>query len=354
MVSESLVSKTLFLNKFVREVFPAVDKELNQWRNKAKNIPDPELAKQALASIRDKRFHALGGSVFAITPQGFDQDLVQLIVALQTISDYLDNLCDRAGCEDQQAFRTLHESIMCAVDVDRTLPEFYQYYPFQNDGGYLRDLTEKCRQILNKLPAYSTVKKDLVYFAGLYSDLQVYKHGEVSSRESLLVSWFEKRRQTLPEMYWWEFSAATGSTLSMFSLFAAASRHETTPEEVMKLAQGYFPWICGLHILLDYFIDQEEDRREGDLNFCFYYNNEIHCQERLLLFLENSLSAAANMPQMVMHQMVVKGLLALYLSDPKVQDQCLKKTALTLVRTAGWDAHIMYRICVFLRKAGLI
>lgn len=42
-----------------------------------------------------------------------------------------------------------------------------------------------------------------------------------------------------------------------------------TKEMTEKIKAGYFPYIQGLHILLDYLIDQEEDKAGGDLNFCF-------------------------------------------------------------------------------------
>ena len=45
-------------------------------------------------------------------------------------------------------------------------------------------------------------------------------------------------------------------------------------EDAERIRKGYFPYIQGLHILLDYFIDQEEDKVVGDLNFCSYYENE--------------------------------------------------------------------------------
>jgi len=38
-------------------------------------------------------------------------------------------------------------------------------------------------------------------------------------------------------------------------------------DELTQVKNSYFPWVQGLHILLDYLIDQEEDRINGDLNF---------------------------------------------------------------------------------------
>jgi tetraprenyl-beta-curcumene synthase len=354
-VARKIPTKVVLISRLVIKVLPEVDRELARWQARVEECPQPELARQAASSIRLKRFHAQGGSVFACQSSGgFRRDLVRIIVALQTISDYLDNLCDRAGCRDRHAFRQLHEAILCAVDPDREVPDFYRLYPYSNDGGYLRALVDDCRDVLRTLPTYHLVQEEVAKLAGLYSDLQVYKHVEPWARESLLTSWFDSHHTHYPGIDWWEFAAATGSTLGIFALLAAATRHDLGHKEVQALVQAYFPWVCSLHILLDYFIDQEEDREDGELNFCSYYPNLETCSQRLRLFLAESLERVAELKHSSFHRTVVKGLLALYLSDPKVHRQGLESVAAGLLREAGLDARVMYRMCRGLRRSGVI
>ena len=45
------------MKKVYRDVFPIVHRELAYWKQRAQNIPDAELRKQALASIETKTFH---------------------------------------------------------------------------------------------------------------------------------------------------------------------------------------------------------------------------------------------------------------------------------------------------------
>jgi tetraprenyl-beta-curcumene synthase len=353
-VVRNIPDQVHIIGRLVTRVFPEVDRELARWQAKIRECPQQELARQAAASIRHKRFHAQGGSVFAITAEGFQRDLVRLIVALQTISDYLDNLCDRAGCQDRRAFRLLHEAMMCGVDPEREVPDFYQLYPYGDDGGYLRALVDECRGVLRTLPAYPLVRDEVIALAGLYSDLQVYKHIEPWAREPLLVSWFDNHRDRYPGIDWWEFAAASGSTLGIFALLAAATRPDLEYRQVRALMQAYFPWVCSLHILLDYFIDQDEDREEGELNFCFYYPDLETCAGRLRLFLVEGLARTSRLRRPLFHRTVVKGLLALYMSDPKVERQGLRWVADRLLRDAGWDARVMYRVCRKLRRSGVI
>ena len=54
-----------------------------------------------------------------------------------------------------------------------------------------------------------------------------------------------------------------GLYAGVFALLASASRKNISLEMSERIFHCYFPWICGLHILLDYFIDQEEDKKEG-------------------------------------------------------------------------------------------
>ena len=69
-------------------------------RREQRSIPNPELRKQALASIEHKTFHCEGGAIMALMANEHYQEAIRFIVAYQTISDYLDNLCDRSTSQD--------------------------------------------------------------------------------------------------------------------------------------------------------------------------------------------------------------------------------------------------------------
>lgn len=345
--------KLAMLTRFVTQVFPRVEKELKGWQEMINTAGDPELRRQGLASIEKKKFHCLGGSVYTLM-EGAHQDTLSFIVALQTISDYLDNLCDRVGCLDMSAFRQLHLAFTDALQPDGAVADYYSLYPHQDDAGYLNSLVGECRKTLKQLPSYHLVKKEAMNLASLYCDLQTYKHTHIPLREGYLEGWFAEHMPKYPELAWWEFAAATGSTLGIFALIAAAGQPNLDSETAEKIREGYFPWICGLHILLDYFIDQEEDILEGDLNFVSYYDDQEHCRRQLILFLEHALEQAARMPDPLFHTTVVQGLPAFYLSDPKVGAQGLDDDAVSILEAGGEETLRMYRVCRSLRKRGKI
>lgn len=299
-------------------------------------IPSMELRKQAIASIQTKHFHCQGGTVYAaLVAKEWRPSLIRLIVALQTISDYLDNLCDRSTSMDGAHFHQLHQAMLDAVDPKRSIQDYYALGTEREDGGYLTTLVESCRQMIALLPSYELVQEQVTQQVNNYVHLQVYKHVERSQREALLLKWWQRYQPIYPQLYWQEFAAATGSTLGMFALFAKATNPSLATREVEELCNAYFPAITGLHILLDYLIDQEEDRKGGDLNFVHYYANPREIIERLRLFVQEAKKKAKQIHPF--HRLIVDGLLAIYLSDRKVAGQKeVAQVARQLLSEAGW------------------
>ncbi|MCI3923863.1 tetraprenyl-beta-curcumene synthase family protein [Paenibacillus sp. TRM 82003] len=334
-----------------KQALPAVTAELDRWLEDARRIPDPELRQQAIASIETKRFHCIGGSMYALMRPAQRGALVPLIVALQTISDYLDNLCDRSTSLDAEDFRQLHLSMHDAVDPDAPPRDYYALRAERDDGGYLRRLVETCQANARRLPSYRAVQRYVGELVGLYADLQVHKHIHRDEREAALLTWWGAHRATCPELGWNEFAAATGSTLGMFHLFAAAADDALDDERARSVRDSYFPYVCGLHILLDYLIDREEDRIGGDLNFCEYYEHETETAERIGWVAEQARSRVRQTADRRFHAMIVEGLLALYLSDPKVRRQpSVIAVTKRLMRGSPWTRLFFWANSVWIRK----
>ncbi|SEM40370.1 tetraprenyl-beta-curcumene synthase [Mesobacillus persicus] len=328
-----------------RKVLPQVHRELLYWKKKAESIPNEELRKQALASIDDKTFHCEGGSIMSLVALGNYQRATRFIVAYQTISDYLDNLCDRSTSLDASDFSALHEAMEDALSIKGELRDYYRERPDKEDGGYLIELVLTCREELHQLENYEDIAGHLLELCRYYCDLQIHKHVELSERVPRLQNWFNHHRNELPDtdMQWYEFSACTGSTLGIFCLVSYALRDDFKPEFAEIIRNGYFPYIQGLHILLDYFIDQEEDRKEGDLNFCFYYENEEALFKRMKHFIANADHYTAKLPHRNFHKLINRGLLGVYLSDEKIRSQQgVKKLAKDMIKSAGPISFFFY------------
>lgn len=338
--------------RFVRRVVPRVDAALARWRRRAAEIPDAALRRQALASIDSKWFHCVGGAVFAVALDDEAEAYIGLIVALQTISDYLDNLGDRTDSLCEEDFRQLHEAMLDAVRLEPSDGDYYRRHPHKDDGGYLRDLVAACRAGVAALPRFDAdLRQRVLRLLSLYADLQVYKHLPADVREERLIDWYHRENGGAWGIEWWEFSAACGSTLAVFALFLCGALG-AGPSEREALMRAYFPWICGVHILLDYLIDQDEDEREGDLNFVSYYPGAEAAAEGICRMVRTGKAlAGGGLPQQALHAAVLEGLPAMYLSDPKVTrpkkgGRPLQPAAERILRSAGWRSRLVHRYCL--------
>ncbi|MDB5083538.1 MAG: tetraprenyl-beta-curcumene synthase [Bacilli bacterium] len=357
-----LVFKLLYRSFY--KVLPISQQKLAYWRKRAGQIPEAELRYQAEMSLASKQFHSDGGCVFAAFSKQPSEDLITAIVAFQTISDYLDNLCDRSTSLSAEDFTRLHESMINAVTLGISFPAADYYYEFhqeQEDGGYLNELVHRTRQSLNRLPGYPAVADLVILLTQLYCDLQVHKHVVQSERVPRLEAWYQRiaadpaiaaklgidLMQT--DLYWWEFSAACGSTLGIFALWAEAVQANSLNDNT-EIGRCYFPWITGLHILLDYWIDQEEDRLAGDLNFFAYYRSPQHAVERLEGFLQQARQRAKKTPNSPFHILLVEGLIGMYLSDQKVTAQPGYEHVQQLISSSTWMTKLMLRASRYYRR----
>jgi tetraprenyl-beta-curcumene synthase len=307
----------------------AVGAELSAWEARAAVIPDPELRRQALSSLRRKGFHCEGGAVYALAAR----DVLPAVVALQTISDYLDNLSDRSPFGGEADLRRLHLAFADALDPEAPPRDYYALHPRRDDAGYLAALVAVCRTTLGRLPGWPAARAEATRLAGWYRELQVHKHVLSGDRERRLRHL--AGRLPAPGLAWWEAAAAAGSTLGLFALFAASCRPGLTPEGAAGVRRAYFPAVTALHILLDYWIDIEEDRRGGDFNFAARYPGPWAAARRLAVLLRRARTAVAGLPEAGFHRTVVDGLPAIYLADPKVGQQGLALPALRLLLASG-------------------
>lgn len=337
-------SATNLLRKVFSQLFPVIDEELVKWRQRAEDIPNEELRKQALDSIRTKTFHCQGGGVFALLAGTHYKEAIRFIVAYQTISDYLDNLCDRSTSLDPNDFRLLHESMKDALIPGNPIKNYYAHRPDQDDGGYLAGLVKTCQEVLKDLEQYRLVQSYCLELEALYADLQVHKHVAIEERVPRLANWYMDNRDKASELTWFEFAAASGSTLGIFALISYTIGGKMSIPLAKQVVYAYFPAVQGLHILLDYYIDQAEDEEEGDLNFCSYYRDEVQLLERLQYFLLLADRRVKELPDRKFHQFIPKGLVALYLSDEKLNEQeDGKNVRRVMLKACGWQGRFLHR-----------
>lgn len=322
--------------RFVRTVIPRASRELATIRRRAEQIPDPALRAQALASIDEKAYHVQGGAILATFMRGdAARRYVTIVAALETIYDYLDNLCDRLPDVTQRAYATLHGALLDALDDRRTPSDYYRDGPHGDDGGYLRSLVDAARAGLRALPNYPAVRERLLEVGSYYAELQVFKHGPPGARERACDAWYERNRARFPDLAWWEFAAACGSSLPAFALIELASRPALADGTVDATMRAYFPGVSAIHILLDYFIDQAEDREHGELNFVACYPSSADAVVRLTRLVRTTLARVKTLADATRHRFLVQAMCVFYLTHPKVFEQRLDRESAAVLSALG-------------------
>jgi tetraprenyl-beta-curcumene synthase len=238
-----------------------------------------------------------------------------------------------------------------ALTPGAKLDDYYRFRDEQDDGGYLAALVMTCQEVLACLPGYKLIAPHLHELADYYCALQVYKHIRREERVPLMQAWFDEQKKALPPMAWYEFAACSGSTVGIFCLVAHACHEDCTALLVRNIKEAYFPWVQGLHILLDYLIDQDEDRRGGDLNFCSYYHDYREMVAHLSHFYKQANLSISALPYARFHRLINQGLLGIYCADKKVcRQKEVRMAARKLVFLGGGVGLFFYLICWLYRR----
>jgi tetraprenyl-beta-curcumene synthase len=324
------------MSRFLTSVVPLASRELAAIRVRAEAIPDAGLRGEALASIDGKAYHVQGGSILATFLRGpLAKQYVAIVAPLETIYDYLDNLCDRLPGVHPSAYPTLHESLLDALDDRRPPTDYYRDGPHRDDGGYLRALVDDVRRGLATLPNYDAVREHLVEIGRYYADLQTFKHQIAERRESICGEWYERHRQQFPDLYWWEFAAACGSSMPVFAMIYLAAQPHLAEGEIDRTLAAYFPNVSAVHILLDYFIDQAEDREHAELNFVACYASSAEAVERVRRLLATTALRVRALADGARHDFVLRAMCLFYLTHPKVFEQRLDAESSALLAALG-------------------
>jgi tetraprenyl-beta-curcumene synthase len=181
------------LSAAARELFwglPAVSRELRHWHTRAEAIPDRTLREDALASITQKRDHAEGAALFCVLPRRRNRRLLGLLVAYQTIWDFLDNLSERATGEANA--RQLHLALVEALDPGAPISDYYRHHPWKDDGGYLRELVEACRAGCAALPGYPLVRRQVLEGTALCAVQSINHDPNPERRDAALKTWVKR------------------------------------------------------------------------------------------------------------------------------------------------------------------
>jgi tetraprenyl-beta-curcumene synthase len=327
------------LFRFLRRIVPHASRELEGIASLASSIPDQRLRTEALGSINAKAYHVAGGCILAtFLPSEAARRYVEIVTPLESIYDYLDNLCDRHPDVPVEAYPVLHQAIADALDPRATLRDYYALGPTGDDNGYLARLVTRTQRSFGRLDRRDALFSAFSEAATLYAEMQTYKHYPPLQRESACIEWFERRRDArFVGLQWYEFACAAGSQLQVYApLFAYFANHY---DAVTTAYDAYFPSVAALHVLLDSYIDQAEDREHGELNFATLYAGPEQMRRRVADFATQATLGFERLPNPAHHRFVLRVMALFYLTHPKIYAQGLQREAESLLRAVSSRAE---------------
>jgi tetraprenyl-beta-curcumene synthase len=315
-------------------VFPHVARHLRQIRRRARRIPDPVLRALACATLRAERGNLEGAAAFAVlVPLRRRRSVIRALVAFQAAYDYIDTLVEQPATDPLANGRQLHQALRVALDPSSEHIDYYRHHPCRDDGGYLRDLVDTCRRAIGSLPSQALIAAATGRAADRMVAYQSLNHG--CSDYGPLATWAEGQTPSTCDLRWWETAAATASSLGVFALIAVAGKSSLVAQDVDAVEAAYFPWIGGLHVLLDSLVDLADDLVAGDHSLVNHYGSPTDTSDRLGAIASRAFSAAGELPDGAIHALILAAMASFYLCSAEAAQPATREAAERVMSAMG-------------------
>jgi tetraprenyl-beta-curcumene synthase len=319
---------------------PEAARATRRWQTRAEAIPDAPIREDALASISTKRGHADGAALFAVLPDGHNAVLLHLLVAYETIWDFLDNVSERHTREANG--RELHLALVDALDPRRPLADYYRHHPWSDDGGYLDALVEFCRRSCQALPSYELVRPLLIQEAWRAQVLALNHLTDPVRRDLALERWAANEcADDMHEATWFELSGAASASMVIHALLAIAAEPHVDECDIAATYAAYWPWISLATTMLDSYVDRAEDRASGNHSYISHYPSDACAIRRLCYCVARAARDALRLPKGTRHTVIVGCMAAMYLSKDSARVPEMRSSTERLVRAGGSLARLL-------------
>jgi tetraprenyl-beta-curcumene synthase len=296
-------------------VAPHVRVQLARWEQAAQAIGDPKLRGLAFGKLRDEHFNAqVAATLATLAPRVHRAHVVEAIVGLQVMYDYLDALSEQMPAGEEPDGSRLFAPLIKAVGVPGARTgdhlELLQY----DDGGYLETLSSTVALAMARLPAAVAVAQPARRAAARCAQAQILNHDASRSGTAEAKRWATLQASGTG-LGWQEYLAgASASVLAIGALIAAAADPATTRADAEDLDALYLS--IGALSMLDSVVDRGEDIAAGHLGYLQYYDSPELMATRLATVAANAVLRARRAPNGPHHIVTLAGIVAYYASAP--------------------------------------
>jgi tetraprenyl-beta-curcumene synthase len=312
-----------------------VSREVEGWRALASAIPCPVLRTDALQALAGKRPMIDGAAMFWTLPSVRSPELLRLLVAYQVLADYLDCTSERAATTGVINGLQLHCALVEAIDPSLPLSDHYQFHPWRDDGGYVRALIERCRQITAGLPSFAQVQPLAARAARLTTVLALNHEPDPTLRNTELKAWAALHFPEGGELSWFEWAASASAWLTILALLAAAADTGCDQSAVEAIYAAYLPWTSLAGTMLDSYADLAEDQECGAHSYIAHYANANQAVDRLGEILSIAIAKVTELSNGRRHLVLISCMVAMYLSKDSTRTAESRATTRQLGRAAG-------------------
>lgn len=288
-----------------------------------------------MANLRSSRLNTEGAALFAVLPARRHAPLLKGLVAYQTALDYLDTLSEHPVSDQRANGEQLHLALAEALDPDGPDSDYYRHHPWREDGGYLRALVHVCRDGCRQLSSYERVKEVAIASARRMAVQSINHLPDPVERDAGLRAWAARELPSRDELAWFEWTAASCSSLSTLALLALAADPDLREDDVVEAEAVYFPWICAASTLLDAYVDQPSDQTEGNHSYVEHYDSPAEMVERLCEIVYRSAHGARQLRNGERHALIAAGMVSMYLSKASARSPALRASSRRIARAAG-------------------
>jgi tetraprenyl-beta-curcumene synthase len=262
--------------------------------------------------------------------------LLRLLVAYQVMWDFLDSVHERAADQGTANGIQLHAALMDALAPNRMPRDYYRYHPWQDDGGYLRELVEVCQENCSLLPGYQVVAPLIAREARRAEVLALNHELDAEKRAASLRAWATREFPDATEIAWWELTGAASAGVTIFALLALAADGKVPKASLLVRTRNvYSPWTAAAATMLDSYVDTVEDEARGDHSYVAYYPTPQRAVERIGQLIQRSMIASRELPNGEVHAVILASMVALYLTKDTARLPMMRHRTQRIARAGG-------------------